>query len=319
MTAKTLLVLTGLAEEQMERIRRAAPGWKVWSAADGTIEDRHYREAEIVCGWNAKTGQLCFEPGSALKWLQIWAAGIERMPLATMRERGIWLTNVSGVHAYPISESVFAMLLAYTRRLHRAIRNQSERRWEPQGDQGEAHGRTMAVLGVGAIGAEVARIAKAFGMTVLGVRRSGQPEPFVDRMTTFEGLPEVLAESDYVVNCLPLTAETRHIIGRESFRRMKPGAFYINIGRGGTTDTEALLEALREGRLGGAGLDVFEQEPLPADHPLWTMDNVIVTPHHTGRTDHYNRRGTDIFVANLEAYVQGKMPPVNRIPEDRLY
>ncbi|GAA3399491.1 D-2-hydroxyacid dehydrogenase [Paenibacillus hodogayensis] len=316
--ASSILVLAKLEPEQLERIRQAAPESEVWTA-EQPLEDRHYREAEIICGWNARAKQLSLAPDSALRWLQGWGAGIEKLPLDAIKERGIWLTNASGVHAYPISESVFAMLLAFTRRLHRAVRNQAERRWEPQRDQGEAHGQTIGILGVGEIGREVARLAKAFRMQVLGVRRSGEAEPFVDRMTTFAGLSDVLAESDYIVNCLPLTAETKGIMDRDRFRLMKPDAFYMNIGRGGTTDTGALLEALREGWIAGAGLDVFEEEPLPAEHPLWGFDNVIITPHHTGGTSHYNRRAVDLFIANLEAYRLGRMLPINLIPPERMY
>lgn len=312
-------MLHKLEESLLDRIRRAAPEFEIWAAGRSAPDERLYAEAEIICGWNGKAEELALAPGSALKWVQTWGAGVEKLPLRTIKERGIWLTNASGVHAYPISESVFAMLLAFTRRLHRAVRNQSERKWEAATDQTEAHGRTIAVLGVGEIGKEVAKIAKAFGMTVLGVRRSGEPEMYVDRMTTFEGLAGVLAESDYIVNCLPLTEETRHVIDEARFRAMKPNAFYINIGRGGTTDTAALVEALRDGRIAGAGLDVFEQEPLPPDHPLWEMDNVILTPHHTGLTAEYNRRVVDIIVANLAAYREGRKPAVNLIPENRMY
>lgn len=318
MTGRRILVLQKLDQGQMDIIRHAAPGWEVITS-DQPLEDRHYTEAEVICGWNAKAKQLSLEPGTALKWLQTWGAGIEKLPLEAIKRRGIWLTNASGVHAYPISESVFAMLLSFTRQLHRSVRNQAERKWEPGARLDEAHGRTIGILGVGEIGAEVAKIAKAFGMTVLGVRRSGAAADSVDRMTTFAGLTEVLTESDYIVNCLPLTEETKLIINRDSFRLMKPNAFYINIGRGGTTDTEALVDALREGRIAGAGLDVFEQEPLPSDHPLWGFDNVILTPHHTGSTSQYNRRAVDIFATNLSAYAAGRVPPVNLVGEDRMY
>ncbi|MEF3305832.1 D-2-hydroxyacid dehydrogenase [Paenibacillus sp. GYB003] len=319
MTKRIMLVLHELEPHLLEAVRGAAPGFEVLTAAEGAVEDRHYAEAEIICGWNAKAKQLAMQPGTALRWIQTWGAGIERLPLAAIKERGIWLTNASGVHPKPISESVFAMVLAFTRKLHVAIRNQQERVWEPARGLGEAHGKTMTILGVGEIGKEVAKIAKAFGMRVLGVRKSGAPAECVDRMATFGEMAAMLAESDYVVNCLPLTDETRHIVGKEAFAAMKRSAFYVNIGRGGTTDTDALVDALREGRIAGAGLDVFEQEPLPADHPLWAMDNVIMTPHHTGITTEYDRRVADIIVANLAAYREGREPPVNRIPADRMY
>jgi len=175
------------------------------------------------------------------------------------------------------------------------------------------HGETIGIIGVGDIGQETARLAKAFGMRVLGVRRSGEPTEHVDQMYSLEGLPQLLNESDYVVNALPLTEETYHYIGAKQFAQMKCNAFYINIGRGPTTDTEALLQALLSKQIAGAGLDVFEQEPLPADHPLWQMDNVILTPHSSGHTQYYGQRTLDIFLGNLHDYITKGKPTHNLV------
>ncbi|WP_348635142.1 D-2-hydroxyacid dehydrogenase [Paenibacillus sp. PvP091] len=174
-------------------------------------------------------------------------------------------------------------------------------------------------MGVGAIGEETARLAKAFGMNVLGFRRSGKSSPYVDRMYDRHGLDELLAASDYIVVTLPLTKETGHLIGRREFQWMKSSAFFINIGRGATTDTDALINALQEGVIAGAGLDVFEQEPLPESSPLWGMEQVIMTPHNSGSTVYYDERVVELFLHNLRDYVEGREPSLNRVDLEKQY
>lgn len=213
------------------------------------------------------------------------------------------------------------MMLSLTRNLHKQMRSQINKEWRSEGNLPEMHGKTIGILGVGSIGLEVARLAKAFGMEVLGFRRSGKPEAEVDEMIEYgaEGLNELLRRSDYVVNTLPLTQETYRIIGKEQFEIMKPTALYINIGRGGTTDEGALINALREGQIAGAGLDVFEEEPLSQESPLWELENVILTPHVSGNTEHYARRAMDIFIDNFKDYLSGKLPERNRVDLDKGY
>jgi phosphoglycerate dehydrogenase-like enzyme len=297
---------------QLEMIRNAAPGWDIIHGEEELLA-AHLQDAEIVAGWNELTEQHCLQPESRLRWIQAWGAGVEQMPFDALERRNVILTNVSGIHAYPISESVLAMMLSFTRKLHLHIRNQTQKKWEWFGGVGEMHGKVLGVVGVGAIGEEIAKLARAFGMRVLGVRKSGQACSYVDQMYDNQGLDEVFRESDYVVVTLPITKETLHLIGRSQFRLMKSTAFYINIGRGGTTHTEALIEALQSGTIAGAGLDVFEQEPLPESSPLWEMDNVILTPHNSGASIHYNDRAVQIFTANLQDYVNGSEPSLNRV------
>src|SRR5690606_3587844 len=216
---------------------------------------------------------------SKLRWLQSWSAGVNNMPLDEMEKSNILLTSANGVHAYPISETIFALMLGLTRKIHSYVRNQQEKKWHHSNMKLEIHEKTIGIVGVGHIGKETAKIAKAFGMTVLGVRHSGRDEEFVDEMYTTDQLSEVLPRCDYVVLTLPLTEETRHLFGADEFRRMKSSAFFINIGRGEIVVEEELIEALQSGEIAGAGLDVFTKEPLPEDSPLWDFENVIVTPH----------------------------------------
>lgn len=310
----SILSLQRLDKRHVNAVKEAAPDWELIDGSDRETARKHLADSDIVLGWNSLVRELVLSGTARLKWVQNWGAGVERLPLERFRELGIALTNASGVHPYPISEQIFAMLLSYTRGVHTAIRDQENAVWgRVAAPLGEAHGKTMGIVGVGAIGSETARLAKAFRMNVLGVRRSGDPDKWVDDMFGLGGLNEVLSRSDYVVNCLPHTKETEHLIGREQFAAMKRGAFYINIGRGMTTDTDALMEALKDGTIGGAGLDVFEQEPLPADHPLWSMKNVVITPHTAGINEKYTDRVIDIFTANLRLFVQGKPPEISAV------
>lgn len=306
----TIVSVHDFNPEQTAAIQAALPEYTYIRAVGAEAEEsrRLLKGADIILGWNRDVKKTLFEEGIALQWLQNMGAGVDHIPLQRIAELGVSLTNASGVHPFNLSESIFAMMLSLTRGVHTAIRNQQAGLWRPSARLGEMHGKTIAILGVGAIGAETAVIAKAFRMNVLGVRRSAAPVAGVDAMYGIDALNDVLAQSDYVVNCLPLTDETVKLIGKAQFAAMKPTSFYINIGRGGTTDTDALMEALENGGIAGAGLDVFEQEPLAADHPLWRLDNVILTPHEAGNTDVYTERAMPIVLDNLAHYRQGGVP-----------
>ena len=319
--AGTMIFFHRLTKEQLERVKKSAPQWQVIYAEEDEWRP-HVYEAEVWVGWNKQAAEIALgqERKSPLRWIQSWGAGVNSFPLEQLKERGIYLTSASGVHGYPISETIFAMMLAFVRRLPLYIKNQKRMIWDSGGGAlSELHHKTIGLLGTGAIGQETAKIAKAFGMKVLGMRRSGKPASHVDQMYDYEGLERLLRESDVVVNSLPLTDETRHMMNRERFAQMKSSAIYINVGRGATTDTEALVEALMQGKIAGAGLDVFEQEPLPPEHPLWRMDNVIITPHTSGSTVYYNDRVLDIFLDNLTSYMQGKAPHRNLVDYEKQY
>jgi phosphoglycerate dehydrogenase-like enzyme len=301
-----------LSDAQFELIARAAPELELIITNESEAWQSHLASADVIVGWNPLVAERCLQEGTKLRWIQNWGAGVNHIPFELLAERGIVLTNTSGVHAFPIAETIFAMMLSFTRKLHTSIRQQIKREWKPE-TQGEIHGKTICIVGVGAIGKETAKLAKAFDMTVWGVTYSGKPVPNVDKIVDSSGLEDALRVSDFVVVTLPLTHETRYMIGEKEFAAMKPTAIYINIGRGQTTDEKALIAALQNGIIAGAGLDVFEQEPLPADNPLWGMDNVIVSPHHAGATVRYDERAVDIFIRNLQDFSAGQEPSVNRV------
>ncbi|QSO54522.1 D-2-hydroxyacid dehydrogenase [Alicyclobacillus curvatus] len=316
-----LIFTLDLTEEQLKRVRAVVPDWEVISGKDPSIYAQHLQGAEIIAGWSsAAENAFRADPNFPVKWVHNWGAGVDKLPLTEFKARGVTLTNSSGVHAYPISETILGMMLSLTRNLHIYVRNQQQHIWHHGNLSAEMHGKTVGILGVGAIGLETARLCKAFGMKVLGVRRSAAPSDFVDEMHGLVGFEQnVLAHSDYVVNTLPHTKETHHLMDSSQFAAMKPSAFYMNIGRGGTTVESALIAALQNGEIAGAGLDVFETEPLPTDSPLWDMGNVIITPHTSGSTAYYNDRALDIFLTNLADFVAGRDLSVNTVNLDLQY
>lgn len=309
--SRTIIAMGGYTPEQQARIREATPGWDVIFGKVKDLDSRLFREAEIVLGYSPAVETDSLLPDSKLRWIQGWSAGVDKLPLDKLAARGVVLTDASGVHPNQMSETTLALMLAFTRNVHSAIRNQVEGRWELKGSYGEMHGKTIGIIGAGEIGNELATICRAFNMTVLGVRRSGKPADPYDRMYDMSGLSEVLAESDYVVNLLPLTEETEGLFNAEVFAQMKRSAFFVNVGRGPSVVTDDLVQALRDGVIAGAGIDVTEPEPLPEGHPLWSLDNVIITPHIGGQSDQYSARVADLFIHNFKSYIETGRPDRN--------
>lgn len=276
------------------------------------------RRAEVIAGSYSTNFILTLLQGaSKVRWFHGWWAGLDHFPLQELAARGILLTRSPGISINPISETIIALLIMLERGLHDYVRKQDRKVWDPVNRAGEIHGKTMAILGAGTIGKEIARVARCgFGMRTLGYRRTGEPVAEFDGMYAEDQLTECLTDADYVVNILPQTDKTVHVINAETIAAMKPGALYVNIGRGRTTDTAALVDALRSGHLRGAGLDVFEAEPLPIDSPLWELENVIILPHTGGITDAYDQRALAIFADNLASYLEtGEPQDVIRNPE----
>ncbi len=308
-----IVFLQHLSEKQKQQIEAAAPHDEIVAIPVKEATEQDLADAEIIVGWSRKFQDFILSPDCAVKWVQAWSAGVDKMPLAELEQKQVLLTSANGVHTIPISEQIFAYMLAFNRNLHQAIRNQSQARWDESGRFSELHGKTIAIVGAGNIGIGTARLARAFGMKTVGVRRSGQPLDEFDTMYSMEQLDEALGVADVVVNILPLTEQTRGLFDQGRFAAMKPEALFINVGRGTTVRTDDLVAALQNGTIAGAGLDVFDPEPLPEDHPLWSMEQVMITPHIAGSNEHYTDRVLDIFLTNLKAYQQGEKLPVNLV------
>ena len=255
-----------------------------------------------------------------LRWIQLTSAGADRLLNSEVLKSGVTVTTASGIHAAPVGEYALGMMVMLAKGWPALFRAQTRREWARITPQ-ELEGKTVAVVGMGNVGQEIARLAKALNMRVLGVRRSGSLESgdyVADEIVGPLELLSVLSRSDYVVVCLPLTEETHHLIGELALRSMKPSAYLINVSRGAVVDEAALLRALTEGWIAGAGLDVFETEPLPEKNWLWQLNNVIITPHLAGETPIYNERAADLFCENLRRYLAGE-PLRNVVDPSRGY
>jgi phosphoglycerate dehydrogenase-like enzyme len=251
-----------------------------------------------------------------LRWIQSTNAGVEK--LVPRVPPGVVLTNASGVHGPQAAEFAVTALLMLHHRLPHFVMRQREARWDPAYSTPIA-GRTVVVVGVGRIGSEVARLARRLGLRVIGVRRSGAPDRFVDRMYRPRDLRRVLRRADFVVVTTPLTPETRGLLGRRELDLLPRHAGLVNVGRAAVVDYDALADKLRRGDLGGAILDVFPEEPLPPESPLWSTPNLVITPH-CGVDDAaaYVPRCLAIFFDNLRRYLGGR-PLRNRIDPARGY
>jgi len=305
-----ILISFELAQEYVDRIRSCLPSIEVQKSSDPKALLSAIRDAEVLLA--GRFTREMFSAAEKLRWVQAIAAGVDRFLFPEFVSSDVVLTNARGVHPAQVSDHVLAMILAFSRRLNRFMRSQSERKWTRlQCD--ELQGKVLGILGLGAIGREIARKAKCFGMKVVAVDRDVTvPPSFVDELFNPLGLQTLLKRSDFVVLSVPLTRETEGMIGESELSTMKQDAILINVSRGGIILEQALVKALKEGRIGGAGLDVFEEEPLPPSSELWCMENVIITPHVAGSTPHYWARVCDIFCENLRRYSSGQ-PLINLV------
>ena len=264
-------------------------------------------DVEVVIGTNSgNRARALLDRAQKVRWYHSVGAGVENLvTLPHFRERRITLTNNSGAMDIPIAEHVIAMILMAAKRLYLYRDQQHRQKWEEH-RQDEIRGATLVVFGLGSIGAETARLGAAMGMRVIGVRRSTVPVPGVERIVPPEQLAEVAGEADYLAVCAPLTQRTRGAVSREVLARMKSSGWVINIARGPIIDDGALVEALREKRIGGAALDALTPEPLPADSPLWGFDNVIITPHSSNSSPNVRPRTVALIRENLRRYKVGE-------------
>lgn len=248
-----------------------------------------------------------------LKWIQVLTAGVDKMPLPYLVQSSILLTNVKGIHKVPMAEYAFAAMLQVARNLNEAFQKQQKKKWDSRLRVDELYDKTLGIIGVGAIGEEIARRAHVFGMKVVGVTRSGRENAYCEKMFTPNQLNQFLPLCDYVVVIVPSTKETLKLIGQKELDCMKSSAVLINIARGSVIDEEALVTHLKEGKIKGAVLDVFAEEPLSENSPLWELNNCIITPHVSGRSSRYMERALGVFRENLEQYQTGNLTQLKNI------
>ncbi len=311
-----------MEEKQWEEVRGVSPRIDLDLVEGEEQFLEHLPQAEVVFVWD-RPFDLSRAP--RLRWVQLITAGLEGFLGHPIMESDVIITTVSGIHATPIGEYVLASMLAFSRRFPKMWELKKGKEWPAdrwvslRGE--ELRDKTVGILGYGSIGREVGRLCKAFGMKVLAMDSAiqdredkgyrlpdtGDPQgALLDGLFPPPRLKEMLKESDFVVVSVPLTAQTKRMMGKEELRAMKPSAYLVNISRGEVVDEGALIQALQEGWIAGAGLDVFEEEPLPQESELWELDNVILSPHVSSATPHYQERAADLFCENLRRYLAGE-------------
>jgi phosphoglycerate dehydrogenase-like enzyme len=302
------VVLMGADGARAAWMQEAAPGVEIVGVLDRAAAVREAADADVIIG---ECVPEVIAAGPRIRWLQRMYAGVERcVAIPAFTERGIVLTNMQKVAGSVMAEHVLALMFGLTRGLADYVPAQAKGEWAdeavPESRMWEVKGRTMLVAGLGGIGTEVAKRAHALGMTVIATRNSGTDGPdYVAEVGLADKLLPFAARADVIVSTLPLTAETRGLMNKAFFDAAKRGALFINVGRGGTVVTDDLVAALNDGRLGGAGLDVTDPEPLPADHPLWRAPNVVITPHVAAALDGNEVPRWIIARENLRRYVAG--------------
>lgn len=322
-----ILVLTSLTDELLRRIAAVGPDVRVSDGAalllqevpsalrvgqqpapdrsQGRSLNELLAEAEVILGAR-KAPQDLRARAPKLRWIQWPMAGID-----FLKETDVWsdpsvvVTSAAGINARPVAEYVLMAMLALAKGVPRMLASKAGKRWD-RFTLGQMRGKTVGIVGFGSIGGEVAHLAQAFGMKLLATKRHVDPEGETPEwVVPPTQLDRLLRESDFVVLTVPATPETVGMIGRRELGLMRPTAVLVNVSRGDVVDEGALVEALREGRLAGAALDVFQEEPLPPGNPLWTMPNVLISAHMAGLFEDYDARVVDLFIANLRHYLAG--------------
>ena len=297
--------------EGVETLRARFPLIKFIHATTPEQRAEGLQECDAAYTWILSSAEL--ERAPKLKWVHTSAVAVETLCLPDLFARGIAVSNTRGVQALPIAEHVMAVVLALAKQLPFVLQNQQEARWAQNEFMGERlprllHGRTLGLVGVGTIGSEIAKRAEAFGMRVIALRRRPAYGVIghVERVYGKDHLDEFLQQCAVLVIAAPLTPETQGLLGAKAFAQLPQGAIVVNVGRAKIVDTDALITALTSGHLGGASLDVFPQEPLPADHPLWKTPNVILTPHTSGFRQGHWEEVIELYAENIQRWLRGE-------------
>lgn len=292
-------------------IKKIAPNLEIIYAfsnaqLDTQLIEEHLPTADILIV--GKFNKEMLVAAHNLRWIHSTSAGVDKLLFPELINSRVIVTNSRGIHPIPIAEHVFAAILCFQRRFKEHILNQEKKQWVYKRSE-ELYGKTLCIIGMGEIGKRIAFLGKAFGCKVIGVKRTPEKIKNIDKLYRIKDLNKALAQADYVILCLPSTPKTRNLISHPQLQAMKQSAILINIGRGDAINDEALLEALKIRKIAGAALDVFRQEPLPSTHPYYSLDNIIITPHHSGSTLEYDKRSIEIFCNNLKAFLNKKKMP----------
>lgn len=306
MNVKRLAIISRIASvfDHLESIKQVLPNLEIITAGDEAELLAQTTDADILLTWGSNKPIKFCAGAPSLKWIHTLSAGVDGIMTPEIAGLDIRISNTKGIHGVPIANHTLAYMLAFLRRFPLLWRQQQRREWSiPQGPE-EIDGKTVGIIGLGSVGTEIARQSQALGMRVIATRRTSAKSDWVDKLFSPSELELLLGESDFVVLALPLAPSTRRFIGEKELSLMKKTAYLINIARGDVVDEAALIKVLQEGGIAGAGLDVFADEPLTEESPLWDMPNVIVTPHIASMSPHYMERALKVFCDNLQRYVK---------------
>lgn len=305
MSKPLVLVHAWLPEGRLGELQQEFPHYDLVDAREPAALDRWLGRATVAYGLPPVTR---LGEARELRWIQLISAGVPLTLCPVACERGVTVTNLAGLYGPTIAEHAFTLLATLLRNLHVVLRNQVQRRWDRDvaRTMADLHGKTLAIVGLGNIGRHIARLGRCHGMRVLGCRRREQPTPWVDRVYRCADLHAMLAEADVVAVAAPLTRHTEGMLGPAEFRALKRGAVYINVSRGAIAEERALLAALESGQVAAAGMDAYAVEPLPPDHPLWGLPQVVLSPHYSGETVNTGRLPSERFARNLRSWAIGR-------------
>lgn len=315
MTKPIIYLQRTFREEFIDKIHTIAPDYQIKTE----LTNADLSAVEISVGWSKQFSKSLLA-SDYLKWVQSISAGVDYLPLKDFSDRNILLSNGSGIHALSISEHIIGVLLGYYRGLNEAVKRQEQETWAQDSiHYDQLSGKNLLVVGTGHIGQQLSKSIHSLGVNVYGINTTGHPaEGFVETYS-IKNMAKIVPEMDIVVGILPGTPETYHIFNNDIFDKMKKTAVFINVGRGDTVHTKELTLALEQKNIAFAALDVFEEEPLPKENPLWKFDNVLITPHISGMTVDFQNKFMKIFLANLKSYVTDKELSVNQVELKRGY
>lgn len=294
-------------QKKMISILEEILGEKIYECRDKETALKYMPEAEIVITVGGGNFALPMDEdlvkaADKLKWVFSISAGVEKLPIEELKSRGVIINNTSGVHAGAIAEYVLGGLLMMSHHFHKYYKDQLQGVWGNAHSGENLEGKTMCIIGAGNIGREIGKKAKAFDMNVIGLKRTPEALRYFDQVLPMDKLEETLGIADYVVLVTPLTEETYHLMNESRFQLMKSSGVFVNVSRGDTVEEGALIRALQNKRIAGAVLDVFHEEPLADNSPLWSLDNVIITPHTSGISKNTTKRIIDIFQNSYNCY-----------------
>jgi phosphoglycerate dehydrogenase-like enzyme len=287
------------------KLRAAFPQLTVLTATDLPGAEDILADADVIVAVDHNFNDARLSKAAKLKWIQTMTTGTDAIGRAKALRKEVVLTNMRGIHGAQMAEMAFLYMLNLARRFPQMLDNQRSRQWK-RWDQVRLAGKTALIVGTGMVAAALAPRCKAFGMKVLGVSRTPRELDCFDRVAGYAQMKELAAEADFLILVAPYSKVTHHLVDAELLAAMKPSAFVLNLARGAMCDEAALIEALKSKRIAGAGLDVFNTEPLPADSPFWSMDNVIITPHIAGSSDDNLALQWPIIETNMRCFLEGR-------------